>query len=433
MPTIAAMAYKYSVGQPFVYPRNDLDYAANFLHMCFSVPAEKYEVNPILSRAMDRIFTLHADHEQNASTSTVRLASSSGANPFACIAAGIACLWGPAHGGANQACLEMLKEIGSVDRIPEFIARAKDKSDPFRLMGFGHRVYKNFDPRATVMKQSADEVLDLLGIEDNPLLQVAKELERIALQDDYFADKKLFPNVDFYSGIILEAMGFPTSMFTPIFALSRTVGWVSQWKEMISDPQMKIGRPRQLYLGANQRDYVVFGAISVFLYCCAYTPIKTITPLSVFVGAIPGAIPFMLGWVSVTGSFGIEPGILFVIQFFWQFPHFWAIGWLMHEDYQRAGINMLPTGKRDLATALQVILYTLWTLVISVFPVLGMCGTLTLTIPAATVVGIMGLIFLWYGILLYKNQSESSAKKLMIVSIIYIMSIQWIYVIDKFL
>ncbi|MFD2856369.1 citrate synthase [Seohaeicola zhoushanensis] len=256
MPTIAAWAYKYSIGQPFVYPRNDLDYASNFLRMCFSVPAEEYEVNPILSRAMDRIFTLHADHEQNASTSTVRLASSSGANPFACIAAGIACLWGPAHGGANQACLEMLKEIGTPDRIPEFIARAKDKNDPFRLMGFGHRVYKNFDPRATVMKQSADEVLDLLGVEDNPTLQVAKELEKQALADPYFAEKKLFPNVDFYSGIILEAMGFPTSMFTPIFAVSRTVGWVSQWKEQISDPQHKIGRPRQLYLGATARDYV---------------------------------------------------------------------------------------------------------------------------------------------------------------------------------
>ncbi|WP_425045297.1 citrate synthase [Primorskyibacter sp. S87] len=256
MPTIAAMAYKYSIGQPFVYPRNDLDYASSFLHMCFSVPAENYEVNPILARAMDRIFTLHADHEQNASTSTVRLASSSGANPFACIAAGIACLWGPAHGGANQACLEMLKEIGSVDRIPEYIARAKDKDDPFRLMGFGHRVYKNMDPRATVMKQSADEVLELLGVEDNPLLQVAKELEHIALNDPYFKEKKLFPNVDFYSGIILEAMGFPTSMFTPIFALSRTVGWISQWKEQLSDPAHKIGRPRQLYLGESQRDYV---------------------------------------------------------------------------------------------------------------------------------------------------------------------------------
>ncbi|MGB3690199.1 MAG: citrate synthase [Jannaschia helgolandensis] len=256
MPTIAAMAYKYSIGQPFVYPRNDLDYASNFLNMCFSVPAEDYVVDPILARAMDRIFTLHADHEQNASTSTVRLASSSGANPFACIAAGIACLWGPAHGGANQACLEMLNEIGTVDRIPEFIARAKDKDDPFRLMGFGHRVYKNFDPRATVMKQSADEVLELLGIHNNPILQVAKELEREALEDPYFAEKKLFPNVDFYSGIILEAMGFPTSMFTPIFALSRTVGWISQWKEQLSDPDLKIGRPRQLYTGATARDYV---------------------------------------------------------------------------------------------------------------------------------------------------------------------------------
>ena len=256
MPTIAAMAFKYTIGQPFMYPRNDLDYSSNFLRMCFAVPAEDYEVNPILSRAMDRIFTLHADHEQNASTSTVRLASSSGANPFACIAAGIACLWGPAHGGANQACLEMLREIGTTDRIPEFIARAKDKDDPFRLMGFGHRVYKNTDPRATVLKQSADEVLELLGIEHNPLLQVAKELEDMALNDPYFIEKKLFPNVDFYSGIILEAMGFPTSMFTPIFAVSRTIGWISQWKEMIADPQMKIGRPRQLYLGETARDYV---------------------------------------------------------------------------------------------------------------------------------------------------------------------------------
>jgi len=256
MPTIAAMAYKYSIGQPFVYPRNDLDYAANFLHMCFSVPAEQYNVDPILARAMDRIFTLHADHEQNASTSTVRLASSSGANPFACIAAGIACLWGPAHGGANQACLEMLREIGTVDRIPEFIARAKDKNDPFRLMGFGHRVYKNFDPRAKVMKESADEVLALLGVENNPTLQVAKELEKIALEDPYFIEKKLYPNVDFYSGIILDAIGFPTSMFTPIFALARTVGWVSQWKEQLADPQLKIGRPRQLYLGSTSKDYV---------------------------------------------------------------------------------------------------------------------------------------------------------------------------------
>ena len=256
MPTLVSWAYKYSIGQPFVYPNNSLDYASNFLNMCFSVPAAEYHVDPILSRAMDRIFTLHADHEQNASTSTVRLASSSGANPFACVAAGVACLWGPAHGGANEACLRMLREIGSVDRIPEYIKKAKDKDDPFRLMGFGHRVYKNFDPRATVMKQSADEVLDLLGIEDNPVLQVAKELEKQALEDPYFKDKKLFPNVDFYSGIILEAMGFPTSMFTPIFAVSRTVGWVSQWREMIADPQNKIGRPRQLYLGETQRDYV---------------------------------------------------------------------------------------------------------------------------------------------------------------------------------
>ena len=256
MPTIAAMAYKYSVGQPMVYPRNDLDYSSNFLRMCFAVPAEDYVVDPILSRAMDRIFTLHADHEQNASTSTVRLAGSSGANPFACIAAGIACLWGPAHGGANQACLEMLREIGTVDRIPEYIARAKDKNDPFRLMGFGHRVYKNFDPRATVMKKSADEVLDLLGVENNDTLKVAKELEKIAVEDPYFAEKKLYPNVDFYSGIILDAMGFPTSMFTPIFALSRTVGWIAQWKEMIGDPVQKIGRPRQLYTGPARRDYV---------------------------------------------------------------------------------------------------------------------------------------------------------------------------------
>lgn len=255
LPTIAAMAHKYSIGQPFVYPRNDLDYASNFLYMCFAVPAEEYKVNPILAKALDRIMMLHADHEQNASTSTVRLAGSSGANPFACIAAGIACLWGPAHGGANQAALEMLRQIGTVDKIPEYIAKAKDKNDPFRLMGFGHRVYKNFDPRAKVMKESADEVLGLLGVENNPTLQVAKELERIALEDDYFIEKKLYPNVDFYSGIILEAMGFPTAMFTPIFALSRTVGWISQWKEMISDPQMKIGRPRQLYVGSTARDY----------------------------------------------------------------------------------------------------------------------------------------------------------------------------------
>ena len=255
MPTIAAMAYKYSVGQPFVYPRNDLDYAANFLHMCFSVPAEEYKVDPKIARAMDLIFTLHADHEQNASTSTVRLSGSSDANPFACIAAGVACLWGPAHGGANEACLNMLREIGTVDRIPEFIERAKDKNDPFRLMGFGHRVYKNFDPRAKVMQATAKEVLDILGVGNNPTLQVAQELERIALEDQYFIDRKLYPNVDFYSGVILDAIGFPTSMFTVLFAVARTVGWISQWKEMIGDPQKKIGRPRQLYNGATARDY----------------------------------------------------------------------------------------------------------------------------------------------------------------------------------
>ena len=255
LPTIVAWAFKYAAGQPFVYPRNDLTYAENFLHMCFAVPAETYEVSPILSKAMDRIFTLHADHEQNASTSTVRLAGSSGANPFACIAAGVACLWGPAHGGANQACLEMLREIGTVDKVGEAVKRAKDKDDPFRLMGFGHRVYKNFDPRAKVMKESCDEVLGLLGIEDNETLKVAKALEKIALEDDYFIEKKLYPNVDFYSGIILEAMGFPTSMFTPIFALSRTVGWISQWKEMVEESS-RIGRPRQLYTGPTARDYV---------------------------------------------------------------------------------------------------------------------------------------------------------------------------------
>lgn len=256
MPTIAAMAYKYSIGQPFISPKNDLDYAANFLHMCFAVPAEDYKVNPILAQAMDRIFTLHADHEQNASTSTVRLAGSSGANPFACIAAGIACLWGPAHGGANEAALTMLAEIGTVDRIPEYIARAKDKNDPFRLMGFGHRVYKNYDPRAKIMQQTCHEVLQTLGIKDDPLLDVAVELERIALSDDYFIEKKLYPNIDFYSGITLKAMGFPTSMFTVLFAVARTVGWIAQWKEMVEDPSQKIGRPRQLYLGAPQRDYV---------------------------------------------------------------------------------------------------------------------------------------------------------------------------------
>jgi citrate synthase len=256
VPTIAAMAYKYSIGQPFVYPKNDLDYAANFLHMCFAVPCEEYKVNPVLARAMDRIFTLHADHEQNASTSTVRLAGSSGANPFACIAAGIACLWGPAHGGANEAALKMLEEIGTVDKIPDFIAKVKDKSSNVRLMGFGHRVYKNYDPRAKIMQQTAYEVFDALGVQDDPLLDVAKELERIALSDEYFISRKLYPNVDFYSGIILRALGFPTSMFTVLFAVARTIGWISQWKEMIADPAQKIGRPRQLYVGPAKRDYV---------------------------------------------------------------------------------------------------------------------------------------------------------------------------------
>ena len=256
MPTIAAMAYKYSIGQPFAYPRNDLTYAEDFLHMMFSVPAEEYKVSPVLARAMDKIFILHADHEQNASTSTVRLAGSSGANPFACIAAGIACLWGPAHGGANEAVLNMLEEIGSVDRIQEYVNKAKDKDDPFRLFGFGHRVYKNHDPRATVLRKSCHEVLDELGVRDEPLLELAMELERIALEDEYFVEKKLYPNVDFYSGIILRAMGIPTSMFTVLFALARTTGWVAQWNEMISDPTQKIGRPRQLYTGATQRSYV---------------------------------------------------------------------------------------------------------------------------------------------------------------------------------
>ncbi len=255
MPTLAAMAYKYSVGQPFVYPRNDLSYTANFLRMTFSVPAEEYIPDPVIVDAMDKIFILHADHEQNASTSTVRLAGSSGANPFACIAAGIACLWGPAHGGANEAALNMLREIGTVDKIPEYIARAKDKNDPFRLMGFGHRVYKNYDPRATVMQKTAKDVLEKLGVKD-PIFDVAKELEQIALHDPYFIEKKLYPNVDFYSGVILSAIGFPTDMFTVLFALARTVGWVAQWNEMISDPAQKIGRPRQLYTGPTQRDYV---------------------------------------------------------------------------------------------------------------------------------------------------------------------------------
>lgn len=242
IPTIAARAYKYSVGQPAVYPRNDLSYAENFLNMCFSVPTEPYNISPTIARAMDKIFILHADHEQNASTSTVRLAGSSGANPYACIAAGVACLWGPSHGGANEACLNMLQEIGTVDRIPEFIARAKDKSDPFRLMGFGHRVYKNFDPRSRVMQKVAHEVLEELDLK-NPILDVAKELEKIALEDEYFVSKKLYPNVDFYSGIVLSALGFPTSMFTVLFALARTVGWISQWNEMLEDPTQRIGRP----------------------------------------------------------------------------------------------------------------------------------------------------------------------------------------------
>ncbi len=256
MPTIAAMAYKYSIGQPFVYPKNSLDYSSNFLNMCFAVPCEDYVVNPVLARAMDRIFILHADHEQNASTSTVRLAGSSGANPFACIAAGIACLWGPAHGGANEAALNMLQEIGTPDRIPEFIARAKDKDDPFRLMGFGHRVYKNYDPRARIMQKTTHEVLGALGVKDDPTLQVAMELEKIALTVPYFVEKKLYPNIDFYSGITLKALGFPTTMFTVLFAVARTVGWIAQWKEMIEDPKQRIGRPRQLYTGASQRDYI---------------------------------------------------------------------------------------------------------------------------------------------------------------------------------
>jgi citrate synthase len=255
MPTIAAMAYKYSVGQPFLYPDNSLSYTGNFLRMTFGVPAEEYVVNPVIEKALDRIFILHADHEQNASTSTVRLAGSSGANPFACIAAGIACLWGPAHGGANEAALNMLHEIGRPERIPEFIARAKDKNDPFRLMGFGHRVYKNYDPRATVMQKTVREVFKELNVTD-PVFEVALQLEEMALKDPYFIEKKLFPNVDFYSGVILSAIGFPTTMFTALFALARTVGWVAQWNEMISDPEQKIGRPRQLYTGPVQRDYV---------------------------------------------------------------------------------------------------------------------------------------------------------------------------------
>ncbi|MFJ7438583.1 citrate synthase [Methylorubrum thiocyanatum] len=258
MPTLAAMAYKYTIGQPFVYPKNDLDYTSNFLRMCFAVPCEEYVINPIYARALDKIFILHADHEQNASTSTVRLAGSSGANPFACIAAGIACLWGPAHGGANEAALKMLMEIGHPENVQKYVAKAKDKNDPFRLMGFGHRVYKNYDPRARIMQKTTHEVLNELGLKDD-LLEVAVQLEQIALKDEYFIEKKLYPNIDFYSGITLKALGFPTSMFTVLFALARTVGWIAQWAEMIEDPSQKIGRPRQLYVGPDRRDYVPIG------------------------------------------------------------------------------------------------------------------------------------------------------------------------------
>ncbi len=254
MPTIVAMAYKYGRGEPFMYPRNDLTYTANFMHMMFATPCEKYEPNPVLVRALDRIFILHADHEQNASTSTVRLAGSSGANPFACISSGIACLWGPAHGGANEACLNMLEEIGDVSRVGEYIRRAKDKNDPFKLMGFGHRVYKNFDPRAKLMRETCHEVLNELGLHDDRLFKLAIQLEKIALEDDYFVEKKLYPNVDFYSGIVQRALGIPTQLFTGIFALARTVGWIAQWNEMIGDPEQKIGRPRQLFTGAQKRD-----------------------------------------------------------------------------------------------------------------------------------------------------------------------------------
>ena len=255
MPTLAAMAYKHSLGQPTIYPKNELSYASNFLNMCFGVPTEDKDVDETLSRAMDKILILHADHEQNASTSTVRLAGSSGANPFACIASGIACLWGPAHGGANEACLRMLDEIGSVKNIPEFINKAKDKNDPFRLMGFGHRVYKNYDPRAKVMQKTCHELLDHLGLKNDPKLAIAMELEKIALEDEYFVEKKLYPNVDFYSGIVMKAMGFPMEMFTVLFAVGRTVGWVSQWDEMVEDKSQRIGRPRQLYVGNPGRDY----------------------------------------------------------------------------------------------------------------------------------------------------------------------------------
>ena len=260
LPTIVAMAYKYSMGEPFMYPRNDLSYTANFMHMMFGTPCERYEPNPVLVHALDTIFTLHADHEQNASTSTVRLAGSSGANPYACISAGIGCLWGPAHGGANEACLKMLEEIGDVSRVPEYIKRAKDKDDPFRLMGFGHRVYKNFDPRAKLMQKVCTDVLQELGLENDRLFKLAMELERIALEDDYFVERKLYPNVDFYSGIVQKAIGIPTTMFTCIFALARAVGWMSQWEEMVTDPEHKIGRPRQLYMGTPRRDVPPVGA-----------------------------------------------------------------------------------------------------------------------------------------------------------------------------
>jgi citrate synthase len=256
MPTIAALAYKYNLGQPYVYPKNKLRYAENFLHMMFSNPCEEYEIDPVLARAMDVILILHADHEQNASTSTVRLAGSSGANPFACISAGIASLWGPAHGGANEAVLNMLEEIGDKSNVGAFVEKAKDKEDSFRLMGFGHRVYKNFDPRSRVMRTQCHKVLDALGVHDEPLLEIALELEKIALEDEYFIEKKLYPNVDFYSGIIFKAMGIPTTMFTALFAVARTVGWIAQWNEMIEDPSQKIGRPRQLFTGAESRDYV---------------------------------------------------------------------------------------------------------------------------------------------------------------------------------
>ena len=263
IPTLAAMAYKYTIGQPFIYPKNSLSFAENFLNMCFAVPCEEYKINPVLADALDKIFILHADHEQNASTSTVRIAGSSGANPFACIAAGIACLWGPAHGGANEAALAMLADIGTVDKIPDFIKRVKDKNSEVRLMGFGHRVYKNYDPRAKIMQKMCHAVLAETGHGDDPMLKVALELEKIALHDQYFIDRKLYPNVDFYSGITLKAMGFPTSMFTVLFAVARTVGWISQWSEMIEDPQQKIGRPRQLYTGVTRRDYVDIGQAQV--------------------------------------------------------------------------------------------------------------------------------------------------------------------------